>query len=145
MYQRILVAVDGSAASDRGVREAIQLAMRGPARLRLVHVVDVTPHGVPELGVSVQVYEQACRENGREVLARAAALVETAGIAGETALLEAGERQLSRVIAEEATRWGADLVVAGAARHRGLVRRLMGSVAEGVLERASVPVLLVRR
>ena len=40
MYRRILVAVDGSAASRRGLDEGIRLAKATGARLLLVHVIN---------------------------------------------------------------------------------------------------------
>ena len=39
-YKRILVAVDGSAASNNGLREAIRLAKAEGAKLSIVHVVN---------------------------------------------------------------------------------------------------------
>ena len=40
MYQRILVPVDGSPTSDRGLQEAIRLARLTHGELRLIHVID---------------------------------------------------------------------------------------------------------
>jgi nucleotide-binding universal stress UspA family protein len=40
MYERILVPVEGSAPSRKGLDEAIKLAKSSGARLKLVHVVD---------------------------------------------------------------------------------------------------------
>ena len=40
MYQRILVPVDGSPTSNRGLAEAIALAKLTGGYLRLIHVVD---------------------------------------------------------------------------------------------------------
>ncbi|MFY1976015.1 universal stress protein, partial [Achromobacter dolens] len=40
MYQRILVPVDGSPTSERGLQEAIRLALLAHASLRLIHVID---------------------------------------------------------------------------------------------------------
>ena len=40
MYHRILVPIDGSPTSDKGLDEAIRLARLTGARLRLIHVVD---------------------------------------------------------------------------------------------------------
>ena len=40
MYERILVPVDGSPTSNRGLDEAIKLARLTKAKMRLVHVVD---------------------------------------------------------------------------------------------------------
>lgn len=39
-YRRILVAVDGSPTSHKGLREALRLAKAGRAKLCIVHVVD---------------------------------------------------------------------------------------------------------
>ena len=48
MYQRILVPVDGSDTSNRGLQEAIALAQALNAELKLVHVVNefYAPGGV---------------------------------------------------------------------------------------------------
>lgn len=40
MYQRILVPVDGSVASRKGLQEAIKIAKAGAGRILLLHVVD---------------------------------------------------------------------------------------------------------
>ena len=40
MYERILVPVDGSATSKRGLDEALAVAGKLGSRLRLVHVID---------------------------------------------------------------------------------------------------------
>ncbi|RZI89521.1 MAG: universal stress protein, partial [Variovorax sp.] len=40
MYQRILVPIDGSSTSNRGLIEAIQVARLTGGRLRLLHVID---------------------------------------------------------------------------------------------------------
>ena len=40
MYQRILVPVDGSPTSDRGLQEAIRLAQLTHGELRLIHAID---------------------------------------------------------------------------------------------------------
>jgi nucleotide-binding universal stress UspA family protein len=47
-------------------------------------------------------------------------------------------------ILAESARWGADLIVMGTHGRHGLAHLILGSVAEGVLRRATVPVLLVR-
>lgn len=144
VYKRILVAVDGGSASRRALREATGLAADQRAQLQILHVVDVTPHGVPELGVTVRVFEEACRAQGRSVLGAAGELARRAGVEARTAMREADEGQLSRAIVEEARRCNADLVVLGAGDGRGLARWLRGGVAAGVVRDAPVPVLLVR-
>src|SRR4029453_4746200 len=63
-YKHILVAVDGTAASERALREAIDLAADQRAEIDIVHVVDLTPYGTPQVGVPVSVYEEGCRAQG---------------------------------------------------------------------------------
>ena len=50
-YRRILVPVDGSSTSARGVAEAIKLAHDARAKLMLLHVVEeYAILGIPEAG-----------------------------------------------------------------------------------------------
>ena len=58
----------------------------------------------------------------------------------ETALLD----NPSGSVADEATRWGAELIVLGTHGRKGLERLLLGSDAELVVRDAPAPVLLVR-
>ena len=48
------------------------------------------------------------------------------------------------VIEEEAKQWPADLVVIGTHGRRGIRRLLLGSVAEGLTQISSKPILLIR-
>ena len=51
MYTKILVPVDGSPTSNRGLDEAIKLARLTGAKLKLLHVVDLlTIATTPEAG-----------------------------------------------------------------------------------------------
>lgn len=59
-------------------------------------------------------------------------------------MLEANGERIARVIDNEALAWGADLIVIGTHGRTGFNHLLFGSVAEGVVRGASVPVLLVR-
>jgi nucleotide-binding universal stress UspA family protein len=147
-FARILVAVDGSVASDRAVRVATALAAPAGATIRIVHVVD-SPYAYPdawyqELPADLAVLEKLWREAGQAVLDRAVALARDAGGQADGALLEGGGRSLSQGVVEEAEHWGADLVVVGTRGRRVLEPLLLGSVAEGVARAATTSVLLVR-
>lgn len=146
MYPHILVAVDGSELSNHALREAIALAQSQHAALRIVHVADeITLNWEGEYGDMSAVLENF-RESGRRVLEKAQNLAREAGMEPEAKLLEIqtfGHR-ISDLIVEEAKDWPADLIVVGTHGRRGLHDVLLGSVADGVARRASVPVLLVR-
>ncbi|MDO9065394.1 MAG: universal stress protein [Sulfuricella sp.] len=146
MYQRILIAVDGSDLSNHALREAVALAQSQHAALRIVHVADeVTLNWEGEYADMSEILE-SFRESGRRVLEKAQNIAREAGMEHEAKLLEIqtfGHR-ISDMILEEAKDWPADLIVVGAHGRRGLHDVLLGSVSDGVARRASVPVLLVR-
>ncbi|MDE2310517.1 MAG: universal stress protein [Betaproteobacteria bacterium] len=145
MYQRILVPIDGSATSERALHEAIKLAA-GKAQLRLVYVIEeVYPLDAEGYAfIDYAALQEAVRHTGERALAQAAEKVRKSGVVAETALLEAAGERVAKVIDGEATKWKAGLIVIGTHGRSGLSRLLLGSVAEGVVRGASVPVLLVR-
>jgi nucleotide-binding universal stress UspA family protein len=145
MYQRILVPIDGSETSERALQEAIKVADR-EARLRLVYVLEeiylLDAEGYAY--VDIATLQEAMRHSGERTLALAAEKARQAGAAAETALLDARGERIANVIVSDARHWQADLIVIGTHGRSGLNRLLLGSVAEGVVRVASVPVLLVR-
>lgn len=145
IYQRILVPIDGSATSERALQEAIRLA-GDQARLRLVYVLEeVFPLDAEGYAfIDYAALQEAVRLTGERTLAQAAEKARQAGRTAETMLLEASGERIATVIKEEAKHWPADLIVIGTHGRSGLSRLLLGSVAEGVVRGASVPVLLVR-
>ena len=62
----------------------------------------------------------------------------------ESAVLETDIDEPAAEILAEADRWGADLIVMGTHWRHGLAHLILGSVAEGVVQRSNVPVLLLR-
>ncbi len=145
MYQRILLAVDGSSTSDAALEEGIKLAKDQGARLRLVHVLDFSPLAWGTEGyIDLTVIEDAIRRTGEQILAKASQRAAEQKVEVESELLECFGERVPHRISEEAEHWGADLIVIGTHGRRGFDHLLLGSVAEGVSRRASVPVLLVR-
>jgi nucleotide-binding universal stress UspA family protein len=143
-YKRILVPVDGSAISAKGLREAIKLAGRGRAKLLLLHVVEeYSAFSAPEVGVDVGPLLEAMLGAGRKMLARIERRVRSAGVRPETALVENVGGRVADEIVWQAKRWRADLIVIGTHGRRGLQRALVGSDAELVVRYSPVPVLLV--
>ena len=70
MYKHILVPVDGSATSKRGLEEAMRIAKDSGGTLRLVHVVDELVMVDPEVPVYYQAMIESLRENGNAILAK---------------------------------------------------------------------------
>ncbi len=146
MYQRILVPIDGSATSERALQEAIKLAAAGKAQLRLLYVLEaVYPLDTEGYAfIDHAALQDAVRKTGERALAQAAETVRRSGMTAETALLDVTGERVANVIDDEALTWKADLIVIGTHGRSGLSRLLLGSVAEGVVRGAKVPVLLVR-
>ena len=145
MYQRILVPIDGSETSRRALQEAIKLG-DSAAQLRLVYVVEeIYSHATEGYDfIDYDALQKAARSTGERMLAQAAEKVQQSGKRAEVALIETNGQRIASVIEAEAKRWQADLIVIGTHGRSGLSRLLMGSVAEGVVRLASVPVLLIR-
>jgi nucleotide-binding universal stress UspA family protein len=146
MYQRILVPFDGSPTSTRGLDEAIQLAALTAGTLRLVHMVDDLLYvtGFESYSVYASDIIPLMRDAGRKILATGQARAEKAGVKVDTLLLEGVAPRLSDLVADQASAWGADLIVIGTHGRRGVGRWLLGSDAEQIVRTAPVPVLLVR-
>lgn len=146
MYQRILVPVDGSPTSDRGLQEAIHLARLTHGSLRLLHVVDDLSFALAMdayAGYSGD-WMNTLREAGRRVLDEARAQVVAAGLDAESVLYDSVEGRVHELTVAEAKRWPADVIVIGTHGRRGVGRLVLGSSAEYVLRLSPVPVLLVR-
>jgi nucleotide-binding universal stress UspA family protein len=146
MYQRILIPVDGSPTSQRGLDEAIAIGRIMGARLRLLHVVDETSFAMSAdaFGAYTGDLLTLLREGGVQILAAAKARVEAAGLAADTVLRESFAGRVCDLVVAEAQAWPAELIVLGTHGRRGAGRLLLGSDAEQTLRLSPVPVLLVR-
>ena len=144
MYKRILVAVDGSEASNVALQEAVKLAKVRNSQIRLFHVVDLTMAYSAVEAPYIFEYRKAMEEEGRKVLAESTTLARSAGVQCESKCVVTFAKHVYDVIEEEATQWPADLVVIGTHGRRGIRRLLLGSVAEGLTRISSKPILLIR-
>ena len=145
MYGRILVPVDGSPTSRRGLVEAARLAKTLQATLRLVHIVDETALTLnPEAATATVPLLEQFTESGKQVLAEAKAVVEREGAQAETVMHENLAGRVADRILDEAAKWPAELIVMGTHGRRGIRHVVLGSDAESVVRSSTVPVLLVR-
>jgi universal stress protein A len=144
IWKRICCAVDFSEPSWIAMEQAADLAGGLRAALTLVHVVPPAAASPTDVfaAVPVPAAEQPDARRAEETLeiwrsdaeARAAVPVRACVLLGDPA----GE--LARFVSNHAC----DLIVVGTHGRTGLSRLLLGSVAESVLRRAPVPVLVVR-
>jgi len=143
-YKRILVPVDGSSTSTRGLMEAVKLAHDARAKLLLLHVVEeYAILGIPEAGASIGPVLDTLKRTGRATLAKLERSARRAGGRPETKLVEDFSGRVANAIVDQAKRWRADVIVMGTHGRRGLNRVFLGSDAELVARYSPVPVLLV--
>jgi nucleotide-binding universal stress UspA family protein len=145
MYAKILVPVDGSATSARGLAEAIALAKIVSGRIRLVHIVNelIVAPAYPA-GMQADQVIDSMRAHGKTVVQDSEKQVRAAGLEPESVMIESVGGAAGDIIVEQAAKWGAELIVLGTHGRRGLRRMVLGSDAEHVVRQSSVPVLLVR-
>jgi nucleotide-binding universal stress UspA family protein len=142
MFETLVVALDGSACADHALDLARQLARAGGSRLALCSVADPSPlYGSLQPSSLVERTLEEIQRQARRIVDDALARARAEGIAAEGAVLE-GEPVYE--IVSYAKRVGADAIVIGTHGRSGLPRLFMGSVAEGVLRSAAIPVLTVR-
>lgn len=148
MFKRILVALDGSPASNAGLKTAVQLALDQQALLYGLHVIDDSQLSLgfyAEVPVTtLQEVLVTMREEGRKTVQKAEAVALASGVILTPLIIEAQGQAVARAIVQQARKLKADLIVLGTHGRRGLRRVLMGSDAEAVLRDANVPVLLIR-
>lgn len=146
MYHRILVPIDGSPTSDRGVDEATRLALVTGGRIKLMHVLDeitMTAELAAYAG-NMGDWMEELRQDARKLVDRSAASVRGRGVDVTTFVQDSFAGPLHEPVTAEALAWKADLIVLGTHGRRGLMRLYLGSGAESILRFSPVPVLLVR-
>ena len=143
MYKHILVPVDDSDTSRQALLETRKFCCDQHGRTRLVHVIDLAQFtwGGAEF-VDVGELQVNLRNTGKKVLDDAAAMMKESGVEVETALLEIWGGHISTAIIDDARTSSADIIVMGSHGWTGLDHLLLGSVAEGVVRHAPVPVLI---
>jgi nucleotide-binding universal stress UspA family protein len=146
MYHRILVPVDGSPPSERGLGEAIALAKALGSNLVLLHVVEYSPVLMEMAAADTwELISKGLQDTGRKVLETAHEHAQSHGVESQAVLEDLKSMRVADAIVEAAVTHRCGLVVIGTHGRRGMNRALMGSDAELVVRLSPVPVLLVRQ
>jgi nucleotide-binding universal stress UspA family protein len=139
MFEKILVAVDGSANSDRAVEAASELARIHGARLNICHAFHIPEHYKTDLADEL---EEALMADAERILTHAAEVAEKNGVESETRLLKKGHP--AEAVVAHAEELGADIIVVGVRGRTPDQGRAMGSVSTSIAEQAGCCVLLIR-
>lgn len=146
MYQRILVAVDGSRPFVLAIDQATIVAKATGAQVKVLFVADNS-----ELFFEVSYRDPTdvmseIMNFGQKVLAAAVERFTAAGGQCVTGQIERtnSPNLIASTIAAEARNWKANLIVLGTRGRRGIRRLALGSVFPGVIRKTDLPVLLIR-
>ncbi len=137
----ILVAVDGSEPSLKGVKAALELAKGLNARVELVYVIPPVLLPPSTYAETIKRLEEANHAMATTALDRAKELVKAAGAEADLITLHGAPAESLADLAQADRVWG---VVLGAKGHNALSRVLLGSVADRLMHICSKPVLIVR-
>ncbi len=148
--RHVVIGVDGSENATRALKFLAALDPAHGARATVFSAVDIMhapAHRLAPTATRATVAEEVARINdgrraaARNVLSRAAKVLSDAGWKVDQAVTDGAP--LRDLLATVST-VGADLLVVGARGVTGLRHLLLGSVAQGALNRSPVPVLVVR-
>ncbi len=133
----ILLATDGSEDAALAARAATDLSQKAGAALHVVHAWQTVPSPHFEGWISGVLEQEA-----REVLDEQTKKISDSG--GNISKAYLKKEPPAQAVVELAAEINADLIVMGSRGNGPVKRILLGSVSEGVVHRAHVPVLILR-
>ena len=145
MYRHFLIATDGSQVGDKAIEQGLEAAKRFGAKVTIIKVTEMWSAldvaGRDALS-KIGTYEKAAANAAQEILTKAKATAEKAGVACET--MHVPDRSPAEGIVQTADRLGCDIIVMGSHGRKGVNRLLLGSQAHNVLNMTTKPVLICR-
>lgn len=140
-YKNILVAIDGSPASEIAFNKALDIVKRNNAHLIIAHVVDYRSFAYAESYDGT--LSSKAEEYGKELIQNYTKNAKKAGINNISYCIEYGSPKV-KIAKDIADNVKADLIICGATGMNVVERFLIGSVSESITRHASCDVLVVR-
>jgi nucleotide-binding universal stress UspA family protein len=150
VFERILIAADGSKNSQKAAKMGIELAKLSHGKVLIVYVADIGRYVssaglIPTFGgISPDVIDDVLaglRDAGKKATLQVEDLAKANEVASERLVVEGNPASEILRIAEDNK---IDLIVMGSIGKTGLEKFLMGSVAEKVVHNSRLPVLIIR-
>jgi nucleotide-binding universal stress UspA family protein len=140
MFERVMIATDGSKHSERAAEAGIELARLSGGTITVVYVADTgrLSH-LPEDMALASIRDLLIKE-GEEATDYVEEMANKAGVTSAKKVIEGNPGDELVRFADEA---GIDVIVIGSCGRSGLEKFLLGSVAEKVVRTSKVPVLTV--
>jgi len=143
--KKILVPIDGSDCSLYAAKHAVKLAKDENAQLFCIHVIGSLPYyGYMGSPAAIEQYYKDLEEKAQSWFDKVRDMASYQGISEPKTETFSGVESIIESIIDYAANKDVDLIVIGTRGRSGLKRLIMGSVANGVVQHAHCPVLLVR-
>ena len=147
MYQRILVATDGSGLSKKAVSSAVTLAALCGAELVALKVVPRYPQSYFEGGIAlpaaeIKRVEKQWAQDGQAVVDAVKKAAEAKGVSTRAVIVKSDV--VADALVATVKKDQCDLIVMASHGRRGIKRLLLGSETQHVLTHSLVPVLVLR-
>jgi nucleotide-binding universal stress UspA family protein len=142
--ETILLATDGSPASEPASDQAIDLATQVNARLLVVSVLGASSRPSEASTGATGSAGQALADSRDSLTTKAQGIVQRAKAAGADATFLVWEGDAGEAIVAAADSEKADLIVVGSHGRSGVSRFFIGSVSDHVVRHAHCPVMVVR-
>ena len=148
---KILVCVDGSQQSLKGIEEAVKMALGcNISEVAVIHVIEKNIN-VPAWGEGyhysavelerIAKMDDVRKEEGKKILAKAVETFKESNISAKSIFREGHPAE---TIAKVASEDGYDLVVLGSRGLGGLRKLLLGSVSNAIVQEVKANVLVVK-
>ena len=139
MFERILLATDGSADAKEALDCAAELALRDQAQVIVVHAFEPVPSYLGE-PMRDQIVEHHVNQ-ARNLAQDAEEALRSRGVSTDVEVLEGPPAEAILRVAETHQ---VDLIVMGSRGRGAMTSLLLGSVSHRVLAHAHAPVLILR-
>lgn len=139
LFERILVATDGSDRNKPAIAEALRIGRECGSAVYAIYVIDIGIFESASAGAAAADAWALLQSEAATALAQVKA--KGAGVNLETVILEGHP---AAEIVKFATGQKIDLIVIGTQGRKGIERLLLGSVAESVIRSAPCRILVVK-
>ncbi|MCR6546841.1 universal stress protein [Dehalobacterium formicoaceticum] len=141
MFEKIMVAIDGSAHSMKAVDASIELAKKGNGQVDIIYVTPVLAHYMRDSAQMIVALGKKLTEEANSIMEEATNKFKDSGVEYITTI-KTGDA--ADVIIREAEEKGTQVIVMGSRGLGAISRFVIGSVSTKVLTHAPCSVFIIR-
>ncbi|MDF0591008.1 universal stress protein [Candidatus Methanocrinis natronophilus] len=140
MFERIMIATDGSKQSERAAEVGIELARLSGGEITIVYVADTGRLSHLPEDMAIASIRSLLIKEGEDATGYVEEMATRAAVSSTKMVIEGNP---SEELLKLSSQSGFDVLVMGSVGRTGLDKFLLGSVAEKVVRNSRVPVLTV--